>query len=397
MLTYPLMDNISARYSLFYDAIPELEATDESKAIITHLLNSPGDRFPFCSEELARKIISVAKTEKVLNATKYRFIDLFAGIGGFHLAFSSCGCKCIFASEWDPYAKQTYEANYGIVPFGDIKQIKADTIPDHDILCAGFPCQPFSIAGISKKNSMGRATGFEDKTQGTLFFDVARIIKEKRPKAFFLENVKNLLSHDKGNTWRIIKDTLENELNYCLFFEIVDGKEWVPQHRERVFIVGFDSERYGKDLSFTIPLKPEGNYVYKTLDTIISDSADSKYTLSAGTWEALKRHKQKHKDKGNGFGYTLLPFPITPNTITATISARYYKDGAEILVPVAGQEIPRRLTVSEAMSLQGFNPNQFKFPVTDIHAYKQIGNSVVVPAIKSTAQTIIEKLEELDN
>ena len=390
------MNNYSASYPLLFDAIPELKDNSESKAIITHLLNSPEDRFPFCSEELARKIIGVAKAERKEKESKYRFIDLFAGIGGFHLAFADCGCKCVFASEWDPYAKQTYEQNYGIVPFGDIKQIEANLIPDHDILCAGFPCQPFSIAGISKKNSMGRATGFEDKTQGTLFFDVARIIKEKRPKAFFLENVKNLLSHDKGNTWRIIKDTLENELNYSLFYKIVDGKAWVPQHRERVFIVGFDSERFGKELSFSIPQNPEENYVYKTLDTIISDSADSKYTLSPGTWEALKRHKQKHKDKGNGFGYTLLPSPISPTTITATISARYYKDGAEILVPVNGQPIPRRLTVPEAMSLQGFDPNQFKFPVTDIHAYKQIGNSVVVPAIRSTALKIVEKLEELD-
>lgn len=233
--------------------------------------------------------------------------------------------KCVFSSEWDKFAKKTYEANYGEVPFGDITKIDEKDIPDHDILCAGFPCQPFSIAGVSKKNSLGRKHGFEDKTQGTLFFDVKRIIEEKRPKAFLLENVKNLVSHDKGNTFRVIKETLES-LNYAITSEVLDGKHFVPQHRERIFIVGFDKNRYGNKVSFEFPKLPPAT---RAIEEILFDEVDQKYTLSDKLWEYLQRYAAKHKAQGNGFGYGT----IQKDGISRTLSARYYKDGAEILIP----------------------------------------------------------------
>lgn len=391
-ITKELIKNIKSQVS-------DLVNEDEADAIITHLLSNPFDDYPFCKSKTKKEIV---KNLRALNNkmpeqnSGLRFIDLFAGIGGFHKAFESLGCQCVFASEWDSFAKETYFANYHLVPFGDIRKIEASNIPDHDILCAGFPCQPFSIAGISKKNSMGKATGFEDKTQGTLFFDVARVIKAKRPKAFFLENVKNLISHNRGKTWAIIRETLENELKYKVFVKVVDGQAWVPQHRERVFIVGFDATALNKDLLFDIPECPENDYKYKTLSAIICPEVDKKYTLTDGTWAALQHHKEKHLEKGNGFGYKLLPLPLQANTITSTISARYYKDGSEILVPQSQGRNPRRLTVTEAMQLQGFDPDSFVFPVSNVHAYKQIGNSVVVPAIKATAKEIIRVLSELE-
>ena len=316
----------------------------------------------------------------------FTFIDLFAGIGGFHIAMNQNGGKCVFASEWNKYAKQTYEANFGQVPFGDITKLDARLIPDHDVLCAGFPCQPFSLAGVSKKNSLGREHGFLDKTQGTLFFDVCRIIKIKRPKAFFLENVKNLIAHDHGKTFSIITDAL-NELGYVWTWHIVNGSKWVPQHRERIFMVGYDPDQIPniqKD-DIIIPLEPNNDYHVPQLRDIINPALeDDTYTLGQGTWSTLQRHKAHHEQAGNGFGYGLHKLPIPLNAVTRTISARYHKDGAEVLIAQTGKN-PRRLTIEEAMQLQGYDPALFRFPVSRTQAYHQIGNSVVVPAICAAA------------
>lgn len=322
------------------------------------------------------------------NNYSYDFIDLFAGIGGMRIAFQNAGCRCVFSSEWDKNCQKTYYANFGEIPYGDITKINAKDIPNHDILVAGFPCQPFSIAGVSKKNSMGRATGFADKTQGTLFFDVCRIIAEKRPKAFMLENVKNLKSHDKGNTWRVIKSSLE-ELNYSVYSGVFDGQDFVPQHRERVLIVGFDKERYG-EVPFEFDYKkPETKPVLKD---ILFDEYNEKYILTPHLWEYLQNYAAKHKAAGNGFGYGMPDL----NGISRTLSARYYKDGSEILINRGEGEIPRRLTPRECARLQGY-PDDFKIVVSDTQAYKQFGNSVVVPLMSSVASLIVDKLNVLKN
>ena len=320
------------------------------------------------------------------NNYSYDFIDLFAGIGGMRIAFQNAGCRCVFSSEWDKNCQKTYYANFGEIPYGDITKINAKDIPNHDILVAGFPCQPFSIAGVSKKNSMGRATGFADKTQGTLFFDVCRIIAEKRPKAFMLENVKNLKSHDKGNTWKVIKSSLE-ELNYSVYSGVFDGQDFVPQHRERVLIVGFDKERYGE-----VPFEFDYNTPDKkpVLKDILFDEYDTKYILTPHLWEYLQNYAAKHKAAGNGFGYGMPDL----NGISRTLSARYYKDGSEILINRGEGEIPRRLTPRECARLQGY-PDDFKIVVSDTQAYKQFGNSVVVPLMSSVASLIVEKLNSL--
>lgn len=318
---------------------------------------------------------------------KFTFIDLFAGIGGMRIAFERQGGGCVYSNEWEKYCQQTYFANFGEQPDGDITKVDARIIPDHDILVAGFPCQPFSIAGVSKKQSLGRATGFEDKTQGTLFFDVCRIIKAKRPKAFMLENVKNLKGHDRGNTFKVIMEALD-ELDYQVFYDILDGQNYVPQHRERIIIVGFDRRRYGKEISFSFDITPvEPRPLMKD---ILEDSPDSKYTLSDKLWNYLQNYADKHRAAGNGFGYGL----ADPNGIARTLSARYYKDGSEILIAQNGSN-PRRLTPRECARLQGF-PDDFKIVVSDTQAYKQFGNSVVVPLMTDVAGLIVSKLEEMD-
>ncbi|HNW81364.1 MAG TPA: DNA (cytosine-5-)-methyltransferase [bacterium] len=327
---------------------------------------------------------------------EFTFIDLFAGIGGFRIAMQKVGGKCVFSSEWDKYARLTYEANFGETPFGDITKINEKDIPEHDILCAGFPCQPFSLAGIVKKESLGRSHGFEDEKQGTLFFDVARIIKEKRPKAFFLENVKNLISHDAGKTFKIIMETLEKELGYVVNYKIIDGIKWVPQHRERIFIVGYNSNILKIDANeIIIPDGPGPNYKYIELKDVVSEKASDEYTLGSGTWNTLVRHKKHHKEAGNGFGYGIIKTPIKKGVTTRTISARYHKDGAEILIEQRGKR-PRRLTIKEAMQLQGYDPERFIFPVSKTQAYRQIGNSVVVPAISACAKEIYKIILGVD-
>lgn len=316
----------------------------------------------------------------------FTFIDLFAGIGGMRLAFESVGGHCVYSSEWEKYCQQTYFANFGEQPDGDITKVDADSIPDHDILVAGFPCQPFSIAGVSKKNSLGRATGFEDKTQGTLFFDVCRILKAKRPKAFMLENVKNLCSHDHGRTFQVILESLE-ELDYEVFYKILDGQNFVPQHRERIIIVGFDRKRFGNTISFKfniVPVNPK-----PVIEDILEKDVAARYTLSDKLWQYLQEYAEKHKAAGNGFGFGIAP----RDGISRTLSARYYKDGSEILIEQTGQN-PRRLTPRECARLQGF-PDTFKIAVSDTQAYRQFGNSVVVPLMSAVAELVVSKLNDL--
>lgn len=317
----------------------------------------------------------------------FSFIDLFAGIGGMRLAYENAGGKCVYSSEWNKYSQQTYYANFGEQPDGDITKVAAESIPDHDILVAGFPCQPFSIAGVSKKQSLGRATGFEDKTQGTLFFDVCRILKAKRPKAFMLENVKNLCSHDKGRTFRIILDSLD-ELNYKVFYQILDGQGFVPQHRERILIVGFDRARYGDDIDFEFDITPANPK--PTIKDILENEVDDRYTLSDKLWSYLQNYAARHKAAGNGFGYGIAPL----DSVSRTLSARYYKDGSEVLIEQPGKN-PRKLTPRECARLQGF-PDSFKIPVSDTQAYRQFGNSVVVPLMENVAKLIVCKIGEME-
>jgi len=332
----------------------------------------------------------------------FRFIDLFAGIGGIRRAFDAERGKCIFTSEWDPYSQRTYAVNFpSDEPIaGDITQIDEHNIPDHDLLLAGFPCQPFSIAGVSKKNSLGRSHGFMDEAQGTLFFDVARIIDAKRPKAFVLENVKNLCSHDKGRTFKVIMGVLQKELGYNVFTKIIDGQHFVPQHRERIIIVGF---RDKVDFSWNDLHLPEkgvtriNSIMHKTDGTepYIPHDGDrffdysrnrvfEKYTLTDNLWNYLQKYAEKHKAKGNGFGFGL----VYGNSVARTLSARYYKDGSEILVDQGQGMNPRRLTPRECARLMGY-PDSFEIPVSDTRAYKQFGNSVIVPVFNAVAKLII--------
>lgn len=317
---------------------------------------------------------------------KFTFIDLFAGMGGFRLAMQEQGGKCIFSSEWNKYAQKTYMANFGDMPFGDItKESTKSYIPNgFDVLCAGFPCQPFSIAGVSKKKSLGRETGFKDKTQGTLFFDVADIIYRFRPKAFFLENVKNLVSHDKGNTFRVIKETLE-DLGYSIHYLVMDGKTYVPQHRERIMIVGFNKDIYNGEEAFVFPKQKEPSM---SVGQILESNVDAKYTLSDKLWMYLQNYALKHQEKGNGFGYGLVDL----NGITRTLSARYYKDGSEILIPQGEGKNPRRLTPRECARLMGYPDTYILSAVSDVQAYRQCGNSVVVPLIAAVSKCLVNTM-----
>lgn len=330
----------------------------------------------------------------------FNFIDLFAGIGGFRLGFESIGGQCVFTSEWDKYAQKTYAENFpdSHAINGDIREVQAGDIPPFDVLLAGFPCQPFSIAGVSKKNALGRPHGFLDATQGTLFFDVARIIKARRPAAFVLENVKNLGSHDKGNTIKVIRDVLRNELGYELNERVIDAKHFVPQHRERIFLVGF-REKTSFDFSkLVLPSLEEGPRLGSILHPEDGTEVEeapftegpeakiaSKYTLTDGLWTYLQAYAKKHKAAGNGFGFGL----VKPEDTTRTLSARYYKDGSEILVS-RGRGRPRRLTPRECARLMGFDRDgrKYKIPVSDMRAYKQFGNAVVVPVVEAVASAI---------
>jgi DNA (cytosine-5)-methyltransferase 1 len=308
------------------------------------------------------------------------FFDLFAGIGGFRLGFEQAGATCVFSAEYDKYAQQTYAENFEPVAAGDITGIRTKDIPDHDILVAGFPCQPFSSSGVSKKRSMDKPVAFEDKTQGTLFFEIARILKAKKPTAFLLENVKNLKSHYQGATYHTIIDTLINDLGYYVYDEIYDASLVVPQHRERIFLVGFDRS----DPRFFFPHIPKRDVC---LRDVLEDSVDPKYTLSDRLWTALQAHASRHADKGHGFGYTLADL----DGISRTLKARYHKDGQEILIPQEGQN-PRRLTPRECCRLMGF-PWDFKIPVSDTQAYRQFGNAVVPTIVEPIARGMLEYLQ----
>lgn len=350
-----------------------------------------------------KKILTPFGTQRS-HRSDFTFIDLFAGIGGIRKAFEHIGGECVFTSEWDTYAQKTYSANFrndnhelagDITAFKDAK----NEIPAHDVLLAGFPCQPFSIAGVSKKNSLGRAHGFADETQGTLFFDVARILSDHRPKAFLLENVKNLMSHDKGRTFDVIKRTLTEELGYRIHCKVIDAQHFVPQHRERIVIVGFREET---DFDWeTVLLPPKGIHTMKDIlhrtdgtEPYLEQDGDrffdhgkrevnAKYTLTPKLWEYLQNYAEKHRQKGNGFGFGL----VGPDSVARTLSARYYKDGSEILVDQGKGKNPRRLTPRECARLMGLG-DDFIIPVSDTRAYKQFGNSVVMPVFKAVAEAM---------
>ena len=306
---------------------------------------------------------------------KFRFIDLFAGIGGFRIAFESNGGACVFSSEWDKFSKITYEANFGEIPQGDITEIKSEDIPDHDILCAGFPCQPFSNAGLK--------LGFED-TRGTLFYEIARIIHDKKPSMVLLENVKGFVSHDKGNTLKVVIETLD-DLGYNVNYKVLNAKHFgVPQNRERIYIVGINRSKVG-DKGFTFP-KP--TLKATRVGDILESEPLEKFTISKKLWDGHRRRLKEHRAKGNGFGYGLFN---QDSEYTNTISARYYKDGSEILIS-QGRRNPRMLTPREAARLQGF-PENFIIPVSDTQAYRQFGNSVAVPVVKQIAKKMKEIVE----
>ena len=321
----------------------------------------------------------------------FKFIDLFAGIGGFRIGLTKVGGQCVFTSEWDPNSQRTYQAWYGDGDIhGDINAVRIGDIPDHDLLAAGFPCQPFSIAGVSKKNSLGQAHGFRCERQGHLFFKICDIIRAKRPPAVFLENVKNLRSHDGGRTWAVIQSELDR-LRYRIFSEVIDAAHWVPQHRERVMIVGFDRDVFGDEPPFSFPEYPEAKV---RLSEILDASVDPKYTLTDHLCRYLQDYAKRHREKGNGFGFGL----VGPENIARTLSARYYKDGSEILIRQAGRN-PRRLTPTEAARLMGFSeknarvfghPKGFPIVVSDTQAYRQFGNSVVPDVVEAVGRQVIE-------
>ncbi len=347
------------------------------------------------------RMAALSNTQKV-QSPQFTFIDLFAGIGGMRQGFESVGGKCVFTSEWNKFSRQTYQANFTCDHdiAGDITKVAADNIPSHDVLLAGFPCQPFSIAGVSKKNALGQPHGFECQTQGTLFFDIERILEAHKPSAFVLENVKNLTSHDKGRTFKIILETLQAKLGYNVSWRVINAKSYLPQNRERIFIVGLknNSTWHLADLPIPDPengprlssiLHPEDGTELEELPYTEGSQAfvAEKYTLTSHLWGYLQTYAEKHKAKGNGFGYGLVGLEDT----TRTLSARYYKDGSEILVKQISKN-PRRLTPRECARLMGFDRSgeaKFEIPVSDTQAYKQFGNSVAVPVVEAVAKFML--------
>lgn len=333
------------------------------------------------------------RPQPIPDSVPFTFIDLFAGIGGLRIGFQRAGGKCVFTSEWDKYSQKTYQKWFGEEPHGDIKKIKPKDIPSHDVLVAGFPCQPFSIAGVSKKNSLGRAHGFKCLTQGTLFFDVINIIELKRPPVAVLENVKNLKSHDQGRTWKVIKSSLE-EQEYWVFDQVLDATDFgVPQHRERVFIVCFDKKVFADEPGFEFP-KPL--MVRPKLRDILDPAPPDRYTLTDHLWKYLQGYAKRHAEKGNGFGFGLADL----DGISRTLSARYYKDGSEILIPQQGKS-PRRLTPGEAARIMGFDADVASFlgfkgdipiVVSDTQAYRQFGNAVVPAVSTAVAKHVVKVL-----
>jgi len=328
----------------------------------------------------------------------FTFVDLFAGIGGMRLGFDAIGGKCIFTSEWDKNCQVTYRANFGDHEIhGNLLEIPSERIPAHDVLLAGFPCQPFSIAGVSKKNALGRPHGFDCDTQGTLFFEIERILRYHRPKAFLLENVKNLQGHDSGRTFATIMNVLRRKLHYRVFHKVIDARCFVPQHRERIFLAGFRDDADFRWEDVLLPpaesgprlraiLHPEdGSEGPESPYTDENGRVNRKYILTGRLWKYLRDYARKHKAKGNGFGFGL----VQAEDIARTLSARYFKDGSEILVR-RGRGNPRRLTPRECSRLMGFDrPGKpYRIPVSDTQAYRQFGNAVVVPAVEAVAKAM---------
>jgi DNA (cytosine-5)-methyltransferase 1 len=318
--------------------------------------------------------------------SRFTFVDLFAGIGGIRLGFESAGGRCVYSVEWDRFACETYRANFhhsgAHEPFheGDVREVA--TLPPHDLLAAGFPCQPFSIAGVSKKLSLGRPHGFLDETQGTLFHEVARLAADSGTPVVFLENVKHLLRHDKGRTFEVIRRTLD-DLGYTVTWKVIDARHFVPQHRERIYIVGLRRDSYGVR-SFDFPEPPADKYV---LDEDFFDvTPDPVFTRSEHVWRYLQDYAEKHRRAGNGFGYGL----VGPGDVARTLSARYYKDGSEILVRRPSGP-PRMLTPNECRKLMGFPDSFITDAVSRTQSYKQFGNSVVVPAVSFIANALVEQ------
>lgn len=325
-----------------------------------------------------------------MSENKLKFIDLFSGIGGFHLGFEEAGAKCVFASDNDKFCRETYEANFDVEPVGDIKEVSTDEIPDFDILTAGFPCQPFSLAGVTSKEALGRKHGFEEEDKGNLFFEITRILEEKKPDAYVLENVKHLKNHDEGKTFNVITEALD-ELGYYVNHKIIDAQHYVPQHRERIFIVGFRKDKY-PDNEFNYPETPDKDVALKHI--LEDGELGEKYTRSDKLWNYLQDYKEKHRKKGNGFGYTLMD--PEEDDITRTLSARYHKDGSEILIKQDGNKNPRMLTPRECARLMGFS-DDFEIPVSDTQAYQQFGNAVVVPLVEDLAENVIKHIKDYKN
>ena len=354
--------------------------------------------------ELLSRLASSRSHGNPADPASFKFIDLFAGIGGLRLGVEAAGGACAFTCEWDRYCRKTYEANFQDPPdhafAEDINEVNPEDIPEHDLLVAGFPCQPFSIAGVSKKNSLGRPHGFDCKDQGHLFFNIAKIIDHHRPPAFLLENVKNLKSHDGGKTFKIILATLSEELGYVVDYRVLDARSFVPQHRERLFIVGFRQDVGFSFADLDIPdpdegpklgsiLHPEDGSEIEEPPYTTGDMAlvATKYTLTEHLWVYLKNYAAKHRALGNGFGYGI----VTRGDISRTLSARYYKDGSEILIDRGKGKRPRRLTPRECARLMGFDrpgKPRFEIPVSDTRAYKQFGNAVAVPVVEKVASFI---------
>lgn len=317
----------------------------------------------------------------------FQFADMFAGIGGFRIALEKLGGRCVFSCEWDTYSQRTYRAWFGETPDGDIRTLDPAAVCDHDVLAAGFPCQPFSLAGVSKRKSLGMAHGFQCADQGNLFFHLASIVHAKRPPVLLLENVKNLQSHDQGRTWKVIHDALEQDLRYWVFHKVIDAAGWVPQHRERIYIVCFDRKLFRERPPFEFPSPPEGKL--PRLADILEQSPEEKYTLSDHLWNYLQQYAERHRAKGNGFGFGL----ADPGGISRTLSARYYKDGAEILIPGNGGSSPRRLTPRECARLMGFEERyQEQIVVSDTQAYRQFGNAVVPKVAEAVGRQILKVL-----
>jgi DNA (cytosine-5)-methyltransferase 1 len=361
-------------------AFAEREKLNETVIFLLEQARSGGPPMPLFEPKPVQPTVHA-------DAIPFKFIDLFAGIGGFRVGLQRAGGQCVFTSEWDRWAQKTYKAWHGEEPVGDITQVEPSSIPDHDVLAAGFPCQPFSIAGVSKKRSLGQADGFRCERQGNLFFRICDIVDAKRPPVLILENVKNLQSHDKGVTWGVIQQELRDR-RYKVNAKIIDAALYVPQHRERIFIVCFDQEVFGENPPFEYPPEPKGPRP-KFAD-ILEPKPDDKYTLTDHLWKYLQAYAKKHQAAGNGFGFGI----ADPKGVSRTLSARYYKDGSEILIAQSGKN-PRRLTLVEAARLMGYGPyvrTREDIPVSDTQAYRQFGNSVVPLVVEAVAKQVVQTM-----